>query len=155
MSATLRGQWVYLEAECSRLELFYLQQPGGGELQLYDNGAAVDKISTDGTLGPGYFQHQASAGPHRFELETLQRAPVRLFGWVTEKDRGVTYETLGINGAQASIVFRSDEALLASHIARRNPALIELAYGTTQATNPDLTHASYRATFSSLLQRLP
>src|SRR5438105_4119450 len=98
ISTSLRGQSVYLEAECSRLELFYLQQPGGGDLQLYDNGAAVDKISTDGSLGPGYFQYQASAGSHRFELETLQRAPVRLFGWVTEKDRGVTYETLGING---------------------------------------------------------
>ena len=74
ISTSLRGQSVYLEAECSRLELFYLQQPGGGELQLYDNGLAVDKISTDGVLGPGYFQHQATAGSHRFELETLQNS---------------------------------------------------------------------------------
>ena len=35
----------------------------------------------------------------------LTDAPVRLFGWVAEHARGVTYETLGINGAQASIVF--------------------------------------------------
>jgi lysophospholipase L1-like esterase len=154
ISTTLRGQSVYLEAECSRLELFYLQQPGGGELQLYDNGAAVDKISTDGTLGPGYFQHQASAGSHRFELETLQRAPVRLFGWVTEKDRGITYETLGINGAQASIMFRWDDAMLASNIARRNPALIVLAYGTNEASNRDWTQESYGEMFSKLLQRL-
>src|SRR5260370_36578893 len=154
MSATLRGQWVYLEAECSRLELFYLQQHGGGELQLYDNGAAVDKISTDGTLGPGYFQYQATAGSHRFELETLQRAPVRLFGWVTEKDRGVTYETLGINGAQASIMFRWDDAMLASNIARRNPALIVLAYGTNEASNPAWTHDTFREMFSKLLHRL-
>jgi lysophospholipase L1-like esterase len=154
ISTTLRGQSVYLEAECSRLELFYLQQPGGGQLQLYDNGAAVDKISTDGTLGAGYFQYQAGAGSHRFELETLQRAPVRLFGWVTEKDRGITYETLGINGAQASIMFRWDDAMLASNIARRNPALIVLAYGTNEATNSDWTQESYREMFSRLLQRL-
>jgi lysophospholipase L1-like esterase len=154
ISTTLRGQSIYLEAECSRLELFYLQQPGGGELELYDNGAAVDKISTGGTLGPGYFQYQASAGSHRFELETLQHAPVRLFGWVTEKDRGVTYETLGINGAQASIMFRWDDAMLASNIARRNPALIMLAYGTNEASNPDWTQESYRDMFSLLLQRL-
>jgi lysophospholipase L1-like esterase len=154
ISTTLRGQSVYLEAECSRLELFYLQQPGGGDLQLYDNGAAVDKISTDGSLEPGYFQYQASPGSHRFELETLQRAPVRLFGWVTEKDRGVTYETLGINGAQASIMFRWDDAMLASNIARRNPALIVLAYGTNEASNSDWTQESYREMFSLLLQRL-
>ncbi len=157
IATTLPRQSVYLEAECSKLEVFYLQQPGGGDLQLYDNGAEVDKISTDGPLGPGYAQYQVRepmAGPHRFELETLRRAPVRLFGWVTEKDRGVTYETLGINGAQASIVFRWDEALLASHIARRNPALIVLAYGTNEATNPDWTHESYREMFAALLQRL-
>jgi lysophospholipase L1-like esterase len=85
---------------------------------------------------------------------TLQHAPVRLFGWVTEKDRGVTYETLGINGAQASILFRWDETILASHIARRNPALIVLAYGTNEARSPDWTQESYREMFSVLLKRL-
>jgi lysophospholipase L1-like esterase len=154
ISTSLAGQSVYLEAECSRMELFYLQQPGGGELQLYDNGAPADKISTDGPIGPGYFQYQSSPGAHRFELETLRHAPVRLFGWVTEKDRGVTYETLGINGAQASIVFRWDEALLASHIARRNPALIVLAYGTNEASSSDWTQESYREMFCKLLQRM-
>lgn len=154
ISTTLRGQSIYLEADCSRMELFYLQQPGGGELQLYDNGSAVDKISTAGELGPGYFEYRAAPGPHRFELETLAHAPVRLFGWVTEKDRGVTYETLGINGAQASIMFRWDDAMLASNIARRNPALIVLAYGTNEASNPDWTQDSYREMFSKLLQRL-
>ena len=157
ISTSLRGQSVYLEGECSRMELFYLQQPGGGSLRLYDNGAAVDTIETSGELGPGYFQYQVKDSPggaHRFELETLQRAPVRLFGWVTEKDRGVTYETLGINGAQASILFRWDEAMLASNIARRNPALIVLAYGTNEASNLDWTQESYREMFSALLQRL-
>src|SRR5204863_8259176 len=108
-------------------------------------------------LGAGYAEYQGvevAAGPHRFEVETLQRAAVRLFGWVTEKDRGITYGTLGINGAQASIVFRWDEALLASHIARRNPALIVLAYGTNEATNPDWTAETYRDMFSALLQRM-
>lgn len=152
------GQSVYLEAECSRLELFYLQQPGGGALQLYDNGEPAGVISTDGELGPGFFQYEvkpeSGPGPHRFELETLHQAPVRLFGWVTEKDRGVTYETLGINGAQASIVFRWDEALLASHIGRRNPALIVLAYGTNEAARQDWTQESYAQMFSALLQRM-
>jgi lysophospholipase L1-like esterase len=158
ISTELPRQSVFLQAECRRLELFYLQQPGGGDLQLYDNGEPVSVITTGGELGPGYFQYEvkpeAEPGPHRFELETLRRAPVRLFGWVTEKERGLTYETLGINGAQASIVFRWDEALLASHIARRNPALIVLAYGTNEATNSDWTQESYRDMFSTLLRRM-
>jgi len=79
---------------------------------------------------------------------------VRLFGWVTEEDRGVTYETLGLSGAQASHMFRWGEAMLAGNIARRNPALIVLAYGTNDATNPQWTEESYREMFSKLLQRL-
>ena len=121
---------------------------------LYDNGSAVEKFATSGEPGPGYHRYTTAPGLHRLELETLDRAPVRLYGWVTENQRGVTYEALGINGAQASILFRWDEALLADQLARRAPALIVLAYGTNEAGNPDWTGASYRLMFSALIQRL-
>src|SRR5258708_14164203 len=91
IATTLPRQSVYLEAECSKLEVFYLQQPGGGDLQLYDNGAEVDRISTDGPLGPGYAQYQVRepmAGPHRFELETRRRVPLRPVRRGTDKERG-------------------------------------------------------------------
>ncbi|MBI1790593.1 MAG: SGNH/GDSL hydrolase family protein [Acidobacteria bacterium] len=154
VATRLSGQSVYLKADCRHLELFFLRQPGGGDFQFFDNGEEVERISSDGELGPGYVVYDAEPGPHRFEVKTLSRRPVRLFGWVTEKERGVTYETLGINGAQASVMFRWDESLLASHIERRNPALIVLAYGTNEAGNPDWTRESYRDMFAALLQRL-
>ncbi len=144
---------IYLDAECRTLEVFYLRQPAGGSFRLYDNDAAVDTIATRGELGPGYYRHETSPGWHRFELQTLDRAPVRLFGWVTENDKGITYETLGINGAQASIVFQWDESMLASNIARRNPALIVLAYGTNEAGIRDWTAESYARMFSALIER--
>jgi lysophospholipase L1-like esterase len=114
----------------------------------------VEKFSTAGELGPGYHPYTTAPGLHRLELETLDRLPVRLYGWVTENERGVTYEALGINGAQASIVFHWDQALLAGQLARRNPALIVLAYGTNEASNPDWTRESYRLMFATLIARL-
>ncbi len=48
------GQSVYLDAECDRLEIHYLQQPGGGALALYDNDQRVDEISTDGAMAAGF-----------------------------------------------------------------------------------------------------
>jgi lysophospholipase L1-like esterase len=144
---------VYLVAECERMELYYLRQPGGGSIDLYDNDGVVERISTDGTTGPGYYRHSTYPGTHRFELRTVERAPVRVFGWVAENGRGVTYETLGINGAQADIAFNWDEKLLAEHISRRNPALIVFAYGTNDAGNRDWNSENYRAMFSALLQR--
>ena len=100
-----------------------------------------------------YYRLEAMPGPHRLELETLDRAPVRLFGWVAEKPAGVTYETLGINGAQASIILDWNMETLRSNIQRRNPALIVLAYGTNEAGRKDWTLESYRDMFSSLIAR--
>ena len=87
---------------------------------------------------------------HRVEAETLDRGPVRLFGWVAENTTGVTYEELGINGAQASIVLGWNEETLRSNIERRNPALIVLAYGTNEAGRKDWTLESYREMYSRL-----
>jgi lysophospholipase L1-like esterase len=154
MSVRAPGEDVYLEAEADRFELFYYQQPGGGALQLYDNGAPVDRISTEGEPGPGYYFFDAAPGPHRLELETLDRAPVRLFGWVAEKLTGVTYETLGINGAEAPIVLGWNQETLKSNIERRNPSLIVLAYGTNEAGHKIWTLESYRDKFSELIARL-
>ena len=36
------GQSVFLNAECDRLEIHYLQQPGGGRLALYDYDQRLD-----------------------------------------------------------------------------------------------------------------
>lgn len=145
---------VYLEADCETVELFYLQQPGGGSLRFSDNGEVVEKLSTDGDLGPGYFRYRpATPGPHRLEAITLDRAPVRLFGWVAEKDKGVTYDPLGINGASASVALHWDEDVLASNLARRNPALLVLAYGTNEAGNREWTLESYREMFLALIAR--
>ncbi len=153
ISTTRPHEFVTLEAECARLEILYLRQPGGGALTLFDNGVEAGTVETAGELGPGYYSLAVEPGWHRFELRTVQAAPVRLFGWVTEEDRGVTYEALGINGAQASIVFRWDADLLASQLARRNPALIVLAYGTNEAGNPEWTQETYREMFAALLAK--
>ena len=145
---------VYVEAEANDFELFYYQQPGGGTLQLYDNGSPVDRISTDGEAAPAYYHFESTPGLHKLELETLDRGAVRLFGWVAEKLSGVTYETLGINGAEAPIVLGWNQETLKSNLERRNPALIVLAYGTNEAGHKVWTLESYREKFSELLGRI-
>ena len=153
MSARTPREAVYLDAEAATFELFYYQQPGGGSLQVYDNGTPLERISTAGDPGPAYYHFEGVPGPHRLEVETVDPAPVRLFGWVAEKNQGVTYETLGINGAQASIALDWDETTLKSNVERRDPALIVLAYGTNEAGRSDITLESYRDMFIQLIGR--
>ena len=52
MSTSAPRQSIFLLAEGQRFELFYLQQPGGGAIQIYDNGTPVERISTDGETAP-------------------------------------------------------------------------------------------------------
>jgi lysophospholipase L1-like esterase len=153
MSVRTPREGIYVEADASDFELYYYQQPGGGSLQLYDNGIAVEQISTAGEPSPAYYHLEDMPGPHRLELETLDHAPVRLFGWVAEKPTGITYETLGINGAAASIALDWNEETLRSNIERRNPALIVLAYGTNEAGQKSWTLESYRDMFTKLIAR--
>jgi lysophospholipase L1-like esterase len=154
MSAKAPHEAVFLLADAQEFELFYLQQPGGGALRIFDNGTPVDRISTNGEMAPAYYRYDADlGGTHRFEIETVEHAPVRLFGWVAENTTGVTYETLGINGAQASMVLDWNEEVLRSNIERRDPALIVLSYGTNEAGRKDWTLETYRETFARLIQR--
>ncbi len=154
ISTNAARESVYLSVESQTFELYYYQQPGGGALQIFDNGNPIDQISTDGDAGPGYYHYEAEPGPHRFEVETLDRAPVRLFGWVAEKATGVTYEELGINGVSASIILDWNVDVLTSNLKRRNPALIVLAYGTNEAGRKDWTVESYRDMYVQLIRRL-
>ena len=154
ISAHAARESVYLSVDCQTFELYYLQQPGGGTVQIIDNGEPVEQVSTDGAIAPGYYHYETKPGPHRFEVETLDKAPVRLFGWVAEKASGVTYEALGINGVQASIMLGWNVDILRANLARRNPALIVLAYGTNEAGNMGWTVERYRALYVQLIRRL-
>jgi lysophospholipase L1-like esterase len=147
------GETVALRAEGPLLQLNYLQQPGGGSLDLTDNDVMLDTISTDGELAAGYYKREVEPGPHYYALRTRDRAPVRLFGWVTGNPDGLTYETLGINGAQASMILNWDGAVANSNIADRNPALIILAYGTNEAGNPHLTGEGFRDILIEVVSR--
>lgn len=153
MTATAPRESIFIDAEASEFELFYYQQPGGGSVQLYDAGVALDVISTAGDAGPAYYRVDATPGPHRFELETIDRDPVRLFGWVAENPTGITYETLGINGASATTVTQWDAATLRDNIEHRKPDLIVLAYGTNEAGSKHWTVDSYQKMFTGLLRQ--
>lgn len=154
LTAERAGETLTLEADGSRVEVFYYQQPGGGTFTLEADGQTLGRVETEGESGPGYFTADLPPGGHYFVLRTAGGGPVRLFGWVVENGSGVTWETLGINGAQADLLLLWDEELLKSHIERRGPALIVLAYGTNEARRRDWTLESYQEAFAALLDRL-
>jgi lysophospholipase L1-like esterase len=154
ISTSRDGEWVTLDAPCTTLELQYLQQPGGGSLQFTDNGANPVEIQTDAsTTGAGTFSYICPAGDHHFEVTTEQNAPVTLLGWVATQP-GVTWESIGINGAEAPLILKWDQTLFSRYLKDNSPALIVLAYGTNEAASSYWDEETYSQTFASLIDTL-
>jgi lysophospholipase L1-like esterase len=162
-TASSPGQAITLEAPCSKVELEYLDQPSGGSFSLYEDEVPIASVSTDHELAPEILSHEcgsaegsaAAAQPviHHFELRTDSSGPVRLFGFVSTQP-GITYEALGLNGAEASLLERWNQPIFSSYLRQSYPALIVLAYGTNEAGNRNWTYEAYRALLGRVVDHL-
>ncbi len=154
ISTQRAGEWVTLDAPCATLELQYLQQPGGGSLRFTDNGSDTAEIQTDApATGPGTYTYFCTSGDHHFEVTTENSAPVTLLGWVATQP-GVTWESIGINGAEAPLILKWDQALFSQYLKDNSPALIVLAYGTNEAASSLWDEESYEQAFASIIDHL-
>jgi lysophospholipase L1-like esterase len=127
------------ETEYGRLasffELYYWKHPRGGEMDVYIDGRKARRISTRAaTPSTGYATFRVPDASHRFEIRTLSKRPIWLFGLAVERDRpGVVVDTLGINGARARYQLLWDEGIYREHLQRRKPDLVVIAYGTNES----------------------
>ena len=154
ISTERAGEWVTLDAPCATLELQYLQQPGGGRLRFTDNGGEPVEIETDAPeTGPGTFSYPCPEGDHHFEVTTEESAPVSLLGWVATQP-GVTWESIGINGAEAPLILKWDQTLFSRYLKDNSPALIVLAYGTNEAASAAWDEESYQQAFASIIDTI-
>ena len=97
---------------------------------------------------------RSHARPAQAGAETLDHAPVRLFGWVAENATGVTYETLGINGAQASIILDWNEPLRSRTSSAAIRRLIVWLTGPTKPAAGTGRSNRYRDMFKGLIARI-
>jgi lysophospholipase L1-like esterase len=120
----------------SRLDVYYLQQPGGGQFSVSVNGGDIQTALTNNDeVKSGFFQVKAATGgANSFELRTLS-GNVRVFGAVLENDGpGVVYDSLGVNGAYAGLLVRvMNQQHWAEQLQHRNPELVILNYGTNES----------------------
>ena len=120
----------------SRMEVYYLLSPGGGQFSVSVNNEDSQTISTDGPANSsGFFEVKARrAGENTFEVRSAGGS-VRLFGAVIENDGpGVVYDSLGVNGAYAGLLATAmNEAHWAEQLRHRDPGLVVINYGTNES----------------------
>jgi lysophospholipase L1-like esterase len=116
-------------------ELYYMKHPRGGDMDILIDGRRARRISTRAaTASTAYATFRVPDASHRFEIRTLSKRPVWLFGLAVERDKpGVVVDTLGINGSRARYQLLWDDEVYQEHLRRRNPDLVVLAYGTNES----------------------
>jgi lysophospholipase L1-like esterase len=148
-----RGEAITLDAVGEEAELWFLRQPGGGSFSLKFDGIDQGETSTAGEFGPASVKVHAGPGKHEMQVRTTSAQPVRILGTVIEQSSGVTWETLGINGAQIAMLGGLAEPILAPNVAARDPAMIVFAYGTNEANNPRWNASEYETSLRAVLAR--
>ncbi len=143
------------EVRVSRVDVHYLMQPSGGDLDVLVDGEHMVTLGTAGeTRRSAFHEVRAPEGPHTIVLRTAGGGPVRLFGVALEREGpGVVYDSLGINGACGTSLARVDAGHMAEQIRHRAPALIVLAFGANESNRPALVDR-YQESFVPLLRQL-
>lgn len=120
----------------SRMDVYFLRQPNGGQFSTSVNSANEETVSTKGDAPEsGFYEIKAPLkGANTFEIKTISGS-VRLFGAVLENDDpGVVYDSLGVNGAYAGLLATvMNEQHWASQLRHRQPDLVIINYGTNES----------------------
>jgi lysophospholipase L1-like esterase len=140
----------------SRFDLYYLEQPGGGDVEMSARGVAADRFSTRGDAKASRVRTlRVPDGEAKLTVKALGGGPVRLFGVALERDEpGVVYDALGSHAAMAVYWQRQDRAHWTEQLALRHPALIVFQYGTNESDLWKLDRDEYEHALADLIDEL-
>ncbi len=118
----------------SRFVVSYLEQPGGGRLEVLVDGKPHSEINTEGPVKVGaHYVVDVPDGEHLLELAVKGRE-TRAFGVVLERDQpGVVLDALGVQGARIRFLDQQDDAHWASELEWRKPNLLVYQFGANES----------------------
>jgi hypothetical protein len=139
----------------SRFDVFYLEQPKGGKLELTVQGAAPEVVLTAGDAKVSRVKSvTVPDGSATLTVRAAGGGDVRVFGVALERDvPGVTYDALGLAGGRAALWEPMDAAHWAEQFALRKPALIVWNYGTNES-EVGFQEDAYERTLGAALDKL-
>jgi lysophospholipase L1-like esterase len=140
----------------SRFDLYYLEQPSGGDVELSVQGGATERFSTrgDSKVSRVHSVHVAD-GEARLTVRAMGGGPARLFGVALERDQpGIVYDALGSHAAMAVYWQREDPPHWKEELALRDPALLVWQFGTNESDLWKLDRDEYEAALAGLVDEL-
>ncbi|MBW2733627.1 MAG: hypothetical protein JRH20_14660 [Deltaproteobacteria bacterium] len=118
----------------AQAEIYYLQQPHGGSMQILVDGRLLRHVRTAGRKTRVKVLRLAlPAKARRVELQSKGDGEVRLYGAdLRRRNPGILYDVLGINGARADMQLAWGEATVAMMLRHLSPDLLVFAYGSNE-----------------------
>ncbi len=144
--------------DADSVEVWYEACPGCGDFQVEVDGRKVARVRTGVPRGRDpelrVWRQALRLGPHKVRVKPHGNGAVSFFGVALEADRpGVVIDTLGINGSRETDHLQWDAGLFAQQVARRDPDLVVMAYGTNAVGDDDPLDV-YQRRLESVLARL-
>ncbi len=142
--------------KASRFDLYYLEQPGGGTVEITGRGLPTERFSTRGAAKTARVHSVRTAdGDARVAIRAAGGGQVRLFGVALERDEpGLVYDALCSHAAMASYWQRQDRDHWRDEMALRDPALVILQYGTNESDLWRLDRPTYEKALGELVDEV-
>ena len=139
-----------------RIEVAYLAQPGGGSFAVFAGDQQLGVVDTSAAAKtPGYASFPIPAGATRFSVR-VAGGSVRLYGAeFTRNSGGVVYSSLGINGANVTMLSHSfNYAGWAEQLRHYRPNLVIVNYGTNESGYPSFVDKTWAPEVTETVRRL-
>lgn len=139
----------------SRFDVYYLETPSGGEVELKVASANVsEKLSTKGEAKVSRVKSiPVPDGEAKLQIKVASGAP-RLFGVALERDvPGVVYDAIGMNGGRAELWNGMDGAHWKEQLDLRKPSLVILQFGTNESEAPGIAR-DYEQTLKAVIDKI-
>jgi len=140
----------------SRFDLYYLEQPGGGDVEMKVRGQPAEIVSTrgDAKVSRVHALHVPD-GEARLTVRAVCNGRVRLFGVALERDQpGVVYDALGSHAAMAVYWEHQNREHWKEQMKLRDPALVVFQYGTNESDLWKLDRDVYERELADLIDEL-
>lgn len=144
------------------IDVSFLKSPGGGQADIVLDDNVVDHVSLDGAPGDPLIKRlypgskPGSVGAFRtLKVVTTSSGPVEFTGvFVDQRQSGVSYLSVGFPGARVTVLKRMTPANFADDMARLDPDMIVLAFGTNEGFDDNLDPGDYKRSLGSIVSML-
>ncbi len=138
------------------VEIAYLSQPDSGDFTVEADGSTLGTVETAAeSKTPGFSTFNIPGGAKKFVIR-VTRGSVRMYGADFRRSGpGVVYHSLGVNGANVTLLSRSFSGPhWAAELRHYKPDLVIINYGTNESGYPSFVEGTWGQELKNAVKRV-